>query len=644
MTIFLPDYCFAQNPDDKILLTVEGDKITAGEFLRMYNKNREPGKKTSIDDYLQQYILFKLKVADAIKEGYDTTKAFKNELKGYRNQLAQNYLTDSLVKEELLKKAYQRSLNEVNAWHVLIALPENPSVADTMNAWKKALDVKTRISNGEPFEDVARSVSDDKSVKFNGGNLGYFTVFQMIMPFENAAYSLKKGEVSAPVRSPYGYHIIKVTDNRKSAGKIRVAHIMKASPPDTGEEKAKKAAEDINEIYIKLNQKTPFAELARLYSDHKESAVNGGELNWFRAGEVITDFSEAAFSIKDTGQYTKPVRTIYGWHIIKLLEKKAPGTFDEQRSYLESKINQTSINSASKKSFVEKLKKEYKFSTNKDAYNWFILNTDTLIIQGRRKYNRATMPTGKLYSFANQTFTTKDFANFIEKRGPMVVTRDSSVFINHSMETRVSDHIISYENSILEKKYPEFKYLMNEFHDGILLFEISGKKIWNRVSEDSVGLLKYYEANKNKYMTRESINAKIYKLRSPDGEKKLASAYKKYSRKHDTDQRLLEKFNTKSDTLLTIKEGVWHKGDDRDIDNLKWTKGQQLAKKDGYPCIILINNVTEPAPLKIEDVRGKMMIGYQEYLDAEWTKQLKEKYIVKIDNLVLEEVKKKEQK
>ncbi|MCX6325426.1 MAG: peptidylprolyl isomerase [Bacteroidia bacterium] len=637
----LPAVCQAQDLNNKILITVGGNEIQSGEFIRMYKKSLEPGKSLDIDGYLQQYIVFKLKVADALKEGYDTTMSFRNELNGYRNQLAQNYLTDTQTKEKLLRSAYQRSLTEINGWHILIALPQEASPEDTLKAWKKASDIRERIIKGESFEQVARGTSDDQSVKVNGGNLGYFTVFQMIMPFEDAAYSLKKGAISMPVRTPYGYHIIKVTDKRPSKGRIKVAHIMKAAPPGTGEKEDKQAEEEINNIYKKIQEGTSFGELAKEYSDHKESSVNGGELNWFGTGEIISDFSEAAFSLIDTGKFTKPVRTVYGWHIIKLLDRKAPGSFEESKSYLESKINQSYLNSISKKTFVEKLKKEYKFKINQIAYNWFVKNTDTLIIQGLKKYDRTNMPAENLYSFANQYFTAREFANYIEKRGSMVVTKDSSIFINRSIETRAADHLISYENSVLEKKFPDFRYLMNEFHDGILLFEISGKKVWNSVNDDSLGLRNYYEDHKNSYLTRRGIDAKIYTLKSSKGEKLLSSAYKKYFRRPDTDNRLIEKFNKKNDTLLIIKEGTWLKGDDHEIDNIQWITGSQSFTKDGFPSIIFINKVIDPFPLKFEEVQGEMMSGYQEYLESEWIKQLKEKYSFKVDSLVLEEVKKK---
>ena len=635
-----PVVCPAQELNTKTLMIVDGTGVEAGEFIRMYKKSIEPGKKLDIDSYLQQFTVFKLKVADALREGYDTTKSFRNELNGYRNQLAQNYLTDNQTKEKLLQKAYQRSLTDVNAWHILIAMPQNASPEDTLKAWQKAINIRERIIKGEPFESVARGTSDDKSVKINGGNLGYFTVFQMIMPFEDAAYSLKKGAISMPVRTPYGYHIIKVTDKRPSKGKIKVAHIMKAVQTGAADSTSKKAEEEINRIYQLLQEGASFSDLAKKYSDHKESAAKGGELNWFGTGEIISDFSEAAFAMADTGKYTKPVHTIYGWHIIKLLDKKSPGTFEESNSYLESKINKSYLNSISEKSFVGKLKKDYNFQINQDAYNWFIGHTDTLIIQGLKKYDRTSIPSGNMYSFAGQYFTTDEFADYVEKRGSMIVTKDSSLFINHLIDARAGDHLISYENSQLEKKYPEFRYLMNEFHDGMLLFEVSGKNVWNRVSNDSSGLRHYYDENKNKWLSRTGIEAEIYTMKSSDGEKQLSAAFEKYSRKNDLDEILLNKFNKINDTVLLINRKTWYKGENPDIDKIEWKNGTQSLTYKGYPSIIIIKKVLEPSPLNYDKVQGEVMTGYQELLESEWTRQLNKKYNVKIDNVVLQEVKK----
>ncbi len=453
------------SPDKDILLSVAGQKVTAGEFTRMYLKSNELQGGVTPEEYLEHYILFKQKVADAISEGIDTTRAFINELNGYRKQLAQSYLTDNKTKEELLRKAYQRYLVDISARHILVSCPEGAPPEDTLAAWKKAADIRERIIRGEPFDLVARSASDDPSARINGGNLGYFTVFQMIMPFEDAAYTLRKGQISQPVRSPYGYHIIKVEDTRKSMGKVLVAHIMKVTPPGSDDSTLMRAESGIRSIYSELQNGASFSGMAMQYSDHKESARSGGLLNWFGTGEITSEFAEAAFAIKDTGNISMPVKTTYGWHIIKLIDRKGPGTFEEMRSWLESRINQSYLNSLSRKTFVEKLKKEHKLTVNEGSFDWFVNNTDTLIIRGESKYSRELIPKGNICTFTANRITNTEFASYLEKGAYKIITTDPQYFIKESLNNLVSDKLIEYENSILESKYPEYRYLMGEFHD-----------------------------------------------------------------------------------------------------------------------------------------------------------------------------------
>jgi len=240
--------CLPQVPDEKVLMTVAGRDVPVGEFIRMYNKGLDTESKTDIDVYLEQFIDFKLKVADAIARGTDTTKAFRTELEGYRSQLARTYLTDPGMKEKLILEAYQRSLTEINASHILINCPPDAPPKDTLKAYMKAAGIRERILKGESFEKVARETSDDKSALMNNGNLGYFTVFQMIKPFEDAAYSLKPGTISMPVRTSFGYHIISVKERRPSKGKIKVAHIMKAVPAGSADSVIRKAESEINNM------------------------------------------------------------------------------------------------------------------------------------------------------------------------------------------------------------------------------------------------------------------------------------------------------------------------------------------------------------------------------------------------------------
>lgn len=534
------------DPDRRVLMTIAGRNVEAGEFIRMFKKSLDPGSKSTPESYLEQFINFKLKVADAISMGYDTTKVFRDELNGYRKQLAQSYLTDPNIKEELIKKAYERSLTEVNASHILVSCRTDARPEDTLKAYQKALNIRLRILTGESFEEVAKETSDDKSVVTNSGNLGYFTVFQMIGPFEEVAYSLQPGNLSMPVRTPFGYHIIKVIDRRPSKGKIRVAHIMKAAPPGSDEMQIKKAKQVIDSIYSILKNEASFRELAIKYSDHKQSSSRGGEIDWFGAGEIIPEFAEAAFAIKDTGEFTTPVRTIYGFHIIKLLGRKPPSSFEESRPYLESKINQTNLTSLGKKLFVEKLKKEYNFKIRKNLYTWFINNTDSLVMAGKSGFNIRKIPSGNIYSFIDNHLSAADFAAMLEKKGRSFKTGDPKVYIDSGIEAFSAEQITDYEDSNLENKYPDFRYLMNEFHDGILLFDISSDKIWNKVQEDSVGLHNYYLAHKNDRFERKGKEAASDTTSSFENQTEMISEYQDWL----TDQwvrELKQKYSVKID-------------------------------------------------------------------------------------------------
>lgn len=631
---------FSQKTDEKIIMTVDNKPVTAGEFIRMYKKSYQPGNTNDLNDYAEQYSVFKLKVADAIHEGYDTTKGFRTELNGYRNQLAQTYLTDQETKEMLLRQAYQKLQTEINAWHILISLPPAANPEDTLKAWKKARDIRERIIQGESFEQVARSSSDDPSVKNNGGNLGYFTVFQMITPFEDAAYHLRKGEISNPVRSPYGYHIIQVADKRPSGGKIKVAHIMKIVPPGAPDNEIKAAEDTIMSVYRKLSEGALFETLAAEYSDHTESSSSEGELNWFGVGEISSDFAEAAFALKNKGDVSKPVKTIYGWHIIKLLDKKPLGSYDENRAYLESRLSETYLNSLSKKTFIEKLKKEYKLRVYQNYFDWFVDNTDTMIIKGISRFDHSSVPKGALYTFADQKLSNADFAIHIEKRGSMIETDDIELFIGKTLDLYLSDHIMNYENSILEKKYPEFRYLMDEFHDGILLFDISAVKVWNKAQTDSAGLVSYYDDVKNNFLTIEQIDAKVYLLKDIDGMKKLSSQYRKNQKMSDLDNILTDKFMHKGDSLLKISTGIWSRGEDQEMENFKWSEGLHQATIHGFPALVIIRKYSPSKPIPLEEIKGEIISGYQEFLEKSWIEQLKKKYTVKINTDVLEEVKK----
>ncbi|MEE4214826.1 MAG: peptidylprolyl isomerase, partial [Bacteroidales bacterium] len=482
-TVYILAILFALNSSAQeagTLIRVNDRSVSIEEFKWLYQKNNTLENHTAIDEYLDLYIRLRLKVEAAEEAGIHKRESFRTELEGYRKQLAKNYLADSEVKERLLEKAVERYETEIHVLHILVRCPPDAPAADTLEAYNRALNIRQRIRLGEPFESVARGASDDPTVNLNGGNLGYLTVFQTPPPFENAIYRMKEGQLSMPVRTASGYHIIRVQDKRDRQGRIRVAHIMKATPPGSTERVRDKAKSEIDSLYLLLQQGADFGTLAEKNSDDRMSAANGGELPWFGSGEMIHEFSVAAFDLLRDNEFTRPVKTLYGWHIIKRLDREAPLQGSEAKKFLESRLPNSYLLSESKKSFTEKLKKEYHYRLNQEAVDWLYAIADSSFRHSGEHIIQERLPEDTLYSFATEQCSMKEFAVFIRQNGNTAPAHNPEVFINTLLDRKVYEHLLGYENSILEDKYPEFRYLMNEFYDGILFFEISDSLIWSR--------------------------------------------------------------------------------------------------------------------------------------------------------------------
>jgi peptidyl-prolyl cis-trans isomerase SurA len=617
-------------------MSVGSKNITADEFARYYEKQ---GQGSLVDSTLADFILFKLKVADALNEKLDTTKSFKTTVKAYRDQLASGYLIDQKTKEDLILEEYDRLMTELHVWHILVQCQSNASPADTMEAWGTATKIRDRIIKGELFETVAKASSDDPTVKSNGGDLGYITAFQTTMPFENAAYSLPIGELSNPVRSAEGYHIIKVTDKRPAQGSVLVQHIMKSLPVGYTGEEDKEVEAEINAIYDKLKNGESFDELARTESDHSVSASNGGRLDWFSAGETIKEFAEAAFALTEKGDFSKPVKTPAGWHIIKLIDKKAPPSFEEAKPYLESQLMRTSLLSQAREALINNLKTEYSYEIDQASVQWFVNNSDTLVTRGQAYYDPQKVPEGTLYRFADQQISNSTFATYVRNRGPVVKTDEPDLFVDAMIKASTDERILMYEDSRLEEKYPEITGLVSDFSDDILAFEISELKMWDRGNSDTSGLKEFYEANKTDYLSIQSIDAKIYTYLVRGGDKALSKAYNKYSRKVEGDKLMAEKLNNKNDTLLIIEQGTWESAQKPELESIDWKRGTEKTTINGYPSIVKITEVNQPKPLPFADVRELMLERFTQTIGNRWIEQLKTDYPVKVNNSVLEVIK-----
>ena len=632
----------AQDWKEEVLLTVNDSKVSAGEFMWVYRKNNSNTNKSTVDEYLELYTLFKLKVEQAKEEAYHQTESFSSELEGYRKQLAKNYLTDQGIKEELLKNAYERSKEEINVYHILVKCPADAIPSDTLMAYDKAKNIRERIRLGEPFVSVARGASDDPSAMFNGGNLGYLTVFQTPIVFEDAIYSMKPGELSRPVRTSEGYHIIKVQDRRPESGSVKVAHIMKATPPGASKEIINETKSEIDSIYSLLLGGGSFSDLARNYSDDKGSALNGGELPWFSTGQMVHEFSEAAFSLLRDEDITLPFRTIYGWHIIKRIDRKAAPGYEEKKNILESKMSQSYLESLGKKSFIDKLKNEYNYKVNSECLDWFYSVADSAFRAGSYRWYEKDIPDNDVFSYAGREVSAKEFADFISKMGKRAFSSDSIEYINRLLDLKSYEDLENYENSILEQKYPEFRYLMNEFHDGILLFEISDKEIWSKTSKDSDELRAYWESRKNEFLTEESIRARIFSIDEKAGKRRTKMLVREI--------RALIKQGADSSSIMLLDDGfnkeflsyshnIYKRNENTVIDNIRWHTGTTVFKGSNGTYIVDVENVTEARPLPYDEAISFIIDDYQEMIEKNWVQQLRNKYPVRMNKVILNRIK-----
>jgi peptidyl-prolyl cis-trans isomerase SurA len=629
-------HSFAQKKD-QVLLTVAGDNIAKSEFEKIYRKNNTKENsldKRSVQDYLDLYINYKLKVKEAEELKLDTSRAFVEELTGYRKQLAQPYLTDKVVSENLVKEAYERMKSDIRASHILIRVAPDALPKDTLEAYNKALKIRETVLKKD-FGPVAVESSEDPSAKENKGDLGYFTALQMVYPFETAAFNSKVGEVTMPVRTRFGYHIIKVTDRRPAQGEIHTAHIMVKAPAGMSSEDSVKAKAKIDEILEKLKKGENFEDLARQYSDDAGSGRNGGVLPWFGTGRMVPEFEKAAFSLQTDGEVSAPIKTQYGWHIIKRLEKKGLPSFEAMQNELKTKVGKDSRSEISKFSLIKQVKKEYGFKEYLKARDEVIALLDTSIFEGKWDVSKAKNLSKPVFKLEDKQYTQQDFVKYIadhqgKRRGatPEVIGRAL-------YDQFVNEICVAYEEQKLDSKYPEFRSLMQEYRDGILLFDLTDRKVWSKAVKDTAGLKEFYNRNKERYMWPERLEAVIYACADAG----IAEKVRELLKKGISSDSMLSVVNQTSQLNLSLKEGKFALGDNEIIDSIKWEKGLTgNMKKQNSIVFVQVKNKLSPEPKTLEEAKGLVTAEYQAHLEKEWIASLRKKYPVVVYNEVLKNV------
>ncbi len=619
-SLFVINSIYSQDPHT---LVVIGDKnYSVEEFDFIYNKNnsysQEPKSKK---EYIDLFVNYKLKVLEAIDQGFDTLPSFKKEFNYYKEELAKPYLSDKSVTENLKKEAYHRLTNEVNASHILIRLPKSPTPDDTLKAYNKIKSIVEKYKNGEDFNDLAQQYSEDPSAKSNKGKLGYFSGFMMVYPFESAAYNTPVGEISDITRTSFGYHVLKVHDKRPSRGELRTAHIMQMFPPNSSKDVVNAKRAKIDSIYQLIQNGEDFGTLAQNFSEDRNSARNNGELPWFGSGRMIPEYSEPAFQLDSIGDISKVVQTPYGFHIIKLLEKRGVKPYEEMLEEITNRISKDERAFQGKKVVINRLKKEYNYKENNNLLTSIKKKAAETKNADKEFYAAFDGNKDAIASFNDVQLTVEDLLTNLKSNRQFSKANKANMFDKLTTDF-IESKIIEFEKSRLIDKYDEYKFLLNEYHDGLLIFEISQKEIWNKATGDSAGIRNYYESHKADYYYPEKITGRAIFVKDKKTYKMVEKLLKADS--EITNDSLKAIFDKNS---IKCIDGEFEKGQFAAIDKQVWNDKKSSGKIDEeFPFVYTIGKTESKKPKEFEETKGQVISDYQSKIEKEWIQKLKEKY------------------
>jgi peptidyl-prolyl cis-trans isomerase SurA len=635
--------CNAQNSKKEVLFTIDDKPYYTDEFSRVYNKNLDLVKDESQKDlaqYLELFIGYKLKINKANKIGLQNGDSYKTELASYRTQLSKNYLSDSKVTKELVDEGYQRSLKEIKASHILLMVDENATPEDTLKAYNKIVDLRNRALKGEDFGNLAAEFSQDPSAKENKGNLGYFSSFRMVYAFESAAYKTPVGKISNPVRTRFGYHIIKVDDIRDNRGEVTVAHIMLLNPKEDKPEEKDANKKKIEDIYQKLQQGESFESLAKQFSDDKSSSSKGGVLARFGSGQLSSEeFENTAFSLTKENPLSAPFQTKFGWHIVKLIEKHPVRTQDEMKVELENKVSKDDRSRLITNSLNDKLRKKYVVKRDDKLYASLVKTVTNDFYENKWEVPADTKAFDKkLFAVNEKTITGTSFLIYLKTQQKAGLTlKPITKLVDSFYQKFLDEQLTSYYTDNLEKEFPDFSNVMDEYRDGLLLFDLMEKEIWDRSKTDTLGLKNFYESQKNMYQWKNRLDVIIASSTNMDVIKKA----QKLLKQKVAPEKIKEQLNAKDKVTVMTNVGVFEEGNDALPKNLKQEVGVSDILKDGdYYFVTMINKIMPAGTKTLEECKGKVINDYQQYLEQNWVAELKKEFTIKTFPEVFDRVKK----
>lgn len=624
------------------LFTCGSTAVSKEDFLKAYNKNNTGEKATekSYREYLELYIRYKLKVKAAYDMQLDTLPAQRAELQNFRSQVAENYLKDDESLDKMVNEVFIRGQRDIHLAHIFIALPKNALPADTVKAYEKAMEVYNTLKKGKNFGETARLYSADPSARENGGDIGYITVFTLPYELENLAYSTLPGKFSKPYRSNAGYHIFRNMGERKSLGKIKVAQILLSFPPGATEAAKENTRLRADSVYESLLKGADFAAKAQTYSGDNLTFQNGGEMPEFGVGKYDSAFEAAAFALARDGAISRPVPSLYGYHIIKRISRTPfPAEFNkETAAYLKQQVMGDARVGISRKIFLKKILQEidWRPSSFSEADLWAFTDS-AMLNMALPSYNGLNWST-QLFSFARQQYTVKgwlDFARIIKAGRSGGNKTDKELLEQYTQKMG-----LEYYRNHLEEYNKDFSFQLTEFKEGNLLFEIMQRKIWDKASTDSAGLENYYEAHKDKYWWDSSAEALLFTCNNEKTaswvRSSLASSVNDWRKVTDSAGAAVQADSGRYE-LAQIPSGAGSPsaGVGRPVFRPGSFTSFVVNKGDNTVSFAYILQVYDQrSPRNYKDARGFVINDYQSFLEDQWIASLKKKYPVNIDEKV----------
>lgn len=626
--------------NDPIVMTVGNIEVPRSEFEYLYNKNAQQQLGSqSIDEYAELFELYKMKVADAMAEGIDTTGTFVNEFNGYRTELATPFLTDSAYIKTLMNEAYDRAGTEVEAIHIM-RFKQRDTAAN--QAAKAQLDsIRDLIVNqGADFSQMARQYSEDRGSSSRGGNMGYITSPRLPYNFETAAYTLGEGEISQIVESPQGYHILKGGKKRPARGKVLAEHILILVPDTASASSADMLQARIDSIYNVAVSGADFEVLARKHSQDPGSASKGGQLPWFGPGQMVAEFDSTAFAMP-VGEISRPFRTRFGWHIIKKLDAQGVPSFEEMRPTLLQAVTyqQDERSQLIYEHKMNGLRKRYNFREYPDVDRQLLdyaanNGVDSLFFE--KFYETPEYADQTIMSFSGGKRTVKDFVKSILKYNNSKNPEVAKEFVEYRLKGWKNGQLYKYEDSQLENDYPDFRNLVKEYHDGMLLFEVSNKKVWEKAAMDKEGLENFFEQNRSDYTWKvPHVKGYLIQTQSPA----LSDSISEALRSVPSDEIVKYVRDNYPETAKAERILV-QKGDNPLVDSLVFGGAAVNPSNTKYADCFLYDYKVIEQPEEADDVRGQVTSDYQNQLEQEWVRSLREKYPVKINEKEFKKMKK----